>query len=1368
MKKKISIAFSIFLFILCIGHSFAQSRTISFTHLSARDGLSQNGVMAIFKDSKGFMWFGTRDGLNRYDGYSFVVFRHDNLNPKSLSNNFITVIKEDKEGILWIGTDNGLNSFDRKDETFKVYKNLTSNNHSISNNTIISILSSENGDLWVGTDNGLNLKKKGADTFERFHNLVNNPNSISGNGINTIYEDSQFNIWVGTKNNGLNKLKKGSKHFKAYKHDPKNVKSISSNNIRSIAESKDQKLWIGTTDSGISLLNEDGSFNHFKQEENNVNSLTNNRVRELVFDKDNNLWIATYNGLNFLNTKDLQFEVYKNSDELSNTISQNSIRSLYLDQSGFLWAGTYFGGINLINLNSKQFKYFQHNAAKKNSLSNNVVSAMVEDSKTNIWVGTEGGGLNYFDIKKQGFERVDHFNGQKINAQTIKSLLIDSKQNLWIGTHLDGLLLMDSKSKKIRTFRNIDKDLNSLTDNSVLSLLEDSSGKIWIGTESGLNLYNSKTDGLSKVHLKEGPMSITKLFEDSEKNIWIGTKQNGLLVVNNETIKHYVNIPDNPRSLSHNTIFDIFEDSKKQLWIGTYGGGLNLLDKTEHSFIQFKVSDGIINDIVYQIEEDDKNNLWISTPNGLSKFATSTKKFKNYTPKNGLPIEEFNTNSSLRHSSGRMVFGGFNGAISFDPDEIRDSPLGPSLRLTGLKLANKNVLPNDENELLKAPLNETETITFSYDQNIFTIDYIALNYAHLGQNKYAYQLEGLESDWNYVDNKRSATYTNLAAGEYTFKVKAANTDGVWSKTPVVLKIIKLPPYWQTTWAYIIYFMITLLLFALIRKYFLIKLRLENNLKLEKLEKQQIEDLSKLKLKFFTNISHDFRTPLTLIHGPLQELIKKSNSHDDAHNHLLLIKKNVNLMLRLINQLMDFRKLETNTISLRLSKESISPFIKEIMFSFQELAKTKDIKFTFISKIENDILLFDKNKIEKILYNLLSNAFKFTHDGGKITVELSHIPAKSMEHTNFLEILIKNSGDGIAKKNLDNIFDRFFQDENQIDQTQSGSGVGLSITKSLVEIHKGYIHVKSKLKKNTKFIVGIPLDDIYSNEEKTQEIIAQKIVNTSSFFKNKDVPALDKKQHAHTILIVEDNLELRNFLSQMLAPDYNVITAENGEVGVAKTHEHKPDVIISDIMMPVMTGLELCKTLKSDSKTSHIPIILLTARTTSSVELDSYDTGANDFISKPFNVDVLKSKVSNMVQSMNQIKKHSRKKILLVDAEINNSSADEEFLEKLSTYIRINITNPDLNVNKTGEDLGISRVHLYRKVKSITGKSPVEFIRDFRLAAAVKLLEQKNYNVNEVSYKVGFQDVSYFRKCFKKKYGISSTKYLEKNNDVTIN
>ena len=374
----------------------------------------------------------------------------------------------------------------------------------------------------------------------------------------------------------------------------------------------------------------------------------------------------------------------------------------------------------------------------------------------------------------------------------------------------------------------------------------------------------------------------------------------------------------------------------------------------------------------------------------------------------------------------------------------------------------------------------------------------------------------------------------------------------------------------------------------------------------------------------------------------------------------------------------------------------------------------------------------------------------------------------MEHTNFLEILIKNSGDGIAKKNLDNIFDRFFQDENQIDQTQSGSGVGLSITKSLVEIHKGYIHVKSKLKKNTKFIVGIPLDDIYSNEEKTQEIIAQKILNTSSFFKNKDVPALDKKQHPHTILIVEDNLELRNFLSQMLAPDYNVITAENGEVGVAKTHEHKPDVIISDIMMPVMTGLELCKTLKSDSKTSHIPIILLTARTTSSVELDSYDTGANDFISKPFNVDVLKSKVSNMVQSMNQIKKHSRKKILLVDAEINNSSADEEFLEKLSTYIRINITNPDLNVNKTGEDLGISRVHLYRKVKSITGKSPVEFIRDFRLAAAVKLLEQKNYNVNEVSYKVGFQDVSYFRKCFKKKYGISSTKYLEKNNDVTIN
>tara|TARA_R110001592_G_scaffold363328_1_gene684146 strand:- start:3568 stop:7653 length:4086 start_codon:yes stop_codon:yes gene_type:complete len=1350
-------------FIFCVTIFFSQNKTISFTHLSAKHGLSQNGVMAIFKDSKGFMWFGTRDGLNKYDGYNFKVFRHDNTNPNSLSSNFITTIKEDNNGVLWIGTENGLTAFNLTNETFTVYKNNPTDNHSISNNKILSILTCKNGDLWVGTENGLNLKKKGNTNFERFHFIIHNPNSISGNEINAIYEDSKNNIWIGTKLNGLNKLEKGSTKFTSFKHDPKNPKSISSNNIKAITESKKHKLWIGTTDNGISKLNEDGTFDHYQNKKNKANNLSNNRIRELLFDKENNLWIATYNGLNYFNTTNFKFEVYKNSDDSTNTISQNSIRSLYLDESGFLWAGTYFGGINLINLNSKKFKYYQHSAAKKNSLSYNVVSAMVEDSKKNIWLGTEGGGLNYFDIKKQSFTKINNFYGNKINAKAIKSLLIDKDQNLWIGTHLEGLYFINFESKKIKKFVNIQNDPNSLSDNSVTSLIEDNSGKIWIGTESGLNLYNTKKNKISQVQLENNNTSIRKIFEDSNKNIWIGTKQNGLISINNETIKYYINTLNNPNSISHNSIYDVFEDSKNQIWIGTYGGGLNLLNQTKNSFTQFKVSDGIINDIIYRIEEDSNNNLWISTPSGLSKFDTKTKTIKNYTPKNGLPIEEFNTNSSLNHSNGNIYFGGFNGLISFNPNKIEDNLIGPVLRLTGLKLANQKVISNDDNKLLKVPLSETKTITFSHNQNIFTIDYIALNYAHLGQNQYAFQLEGLDPDWNYVGNKRSATYTNLSAGEYVFKVKASNNDGVWSEYPVILKIIKLPPYWQTTWAYLLYFLFAITLFFIIRKYFLIKLHLENNLKLEKLEKQQIENLTKLKLKFFTNISHDFRTPLTLIHGPLHELIKKSHNHE-SHNHLLLIKKNVNLMLRLINQLMDFRKLETNTISLLLSKAPISPFIKEIMFSFQELAKNKDIRFTFISKTENDVVFFDKNKTEKILYNLLSNAFKFTPDGGKITFELINKYAKSDNETNFLEMHIKNSGAGIAKKNLETIFDRFFQDDNQVDQTQSGSGVGLSITKSLVEVHKGYIIAKSKLKKHTKFIVGIPFDDIYSAEEKYKE----SKIKDNDFFKSKEDKSTETKQQAHTLLIVEDNPELRDFLNQMLCSDYNILTAENGEVGVLKARKEKPDIIISDIMMPIMTGLELCKTLKSDSKTSHIPIILLTARTTSSVELDSYDTGANDFITKPFNIDVLKSKISSMVHSMKHIKNYSRKKILLEDSEINNNSADEEFLEKLSTYVRDNITNPNLNVNKTGEDLGISRVHLYRKVKSITGKSPVEFIRDFRLSAAVKLLEQNNYNVNEVSYKVGFQDVSYFRKCFKKKYGISSTKYSEKNNETSIN
>ncbi len=1373
MNKFAAILYLIIISLSIQFSAYSQNGTISFNHISVKNGLSQNGVMVIFKDSKGYMWFGTRDGLNKYDGLSFDIYRNNTLDLNSISNNFITAIEEDKNGNLWIGTNNGLNCFNRKTGKFSVFKNEISQESSISNNSILSILCDSSGNLWVGTENGLNLLVNFMDKkFVKFFNLEPNPNSLSDSHIHALFEDSKKQLWVGTRYGGLNKMTRNTNEFIRFSHDPNNDESISSNHITVISEDKDNNIWIGTGDAGICVLKDNGEIFHKIFNIQDSNSLSNNRIRSLVFDDRGNLWIGTYNGLNYYDRIENKFEIFKNTPLYSKSISNNSIKSLLLDENGFLWAGTYFGGINILNPIIKQFIHHQPNPFNKGSLSYGIVGSLVEDKDGNVWIGTEGGGLNFFNYKSQSFSRIDEFHGQKLDIRTIKSLMIDRHDNLWIGTHLKGLFHLNFKTLKVKNFTHTKNILNSLSGPSVTALFEDSMGRIWIGSETGLDILYPSSLEINKVQLKENnnpnANSIRRIVSDSKNDIWVGTKDNGLFHYSDGKIKHFQHNVNNPQSLSHNSVYEIFEDSKKQLWIGTYGGGLNSIDLENETFEKFQTNDGLINNIVYNIQEDNQNNLWLSTPSGLSKFNLDSLTFKNYIPNNGLPIDEFNSSSSLKHTSGNLFFGGFNGLISFAPENIKDNQILPKIILTDLKLANKSVTPNDNTEILTSNINETKKIKFSHDQNIFTIEFNALNYSQIGQNHYAYMLDGLDPDWNYVGNKKFATYTNLDPGEYTFLVRAANNDEIWNEKAASLKIIKLPPYWKTNLAYVIYLLLVSLIFFIIRKYFLIKLHLENNLKLEKLEKIQLEDLTQLKLKFFTNISHDFRTPLTLIHGPLQELLRNFNNNEER-GHLLLIKKNVNFMLRLINQLMDFRKLQTSKLSLQLSEEPLVPFVKEITYSFKELAVKHDIKYKFITRVPDKDILFDKDKIEKILYNLLSNAFKYTPDGGRIITEIYRKHAQNSDQFDYLEISIKNSGHGIDKADLENIFNRFFQNYNHIEHSQPSTGIGLSLAKSLIELHKGYIKVDSELEKETEFIIGIPLADIYSKMEKTNILeTTQNAKDEFTVFPSKIQNNLTNDRRKFSILIVEDNSDLNSFLANSLSKDYIIYSAENGEIGVSIAQKYNPTIIISDIMMPNMSGIEMCKILKKSKNTQHIPIILLTARTASSIELDSYDIGALDFISKPFEMEILKSKISNLIESMASIKIHSHKEVLMKDSEININSAEDEFLVKLTEFVKNNISKSNLNVHNTGVELGMSRVHLYRKVKKITGKSPVEFIRNFRLSVAAELLGKDNYNVNEVSYKVGFQDVSYFRKCFKKKYGVCSTKFAERLLEEEIN
>ncbi|WP_242203535.1 hybrid sensor histidine kinase/response regulator transcription factor [Aestuariivivens insulae] len=1355
--------------------AFSQSETnnLSFNYLSIKNGLSQNGVMAILKDSKGFMWFGTRDGLNRYDGYTFEVFRHNILDSTSISNNYIRAIEEDSNGILWIGTENGLNAFDRSTETFKAYRHAKHSKTSLSENKILSVLCAKNGDLWIGTENGLNLKKKGSNEFIRYYHNPDDPNSISDNHIYCLFQDSRGNIWAGTRTGGLNKYDLNTNGFEKFVHDSDNSKTISDNFVTAISEAKNGSIWIGTA-KGINILQADKSFNHIYHKKNSNNTLSNNFIRALVFDDIGNLWIATYQGLNYLDTSKNKFQVYKHTDGASNSISHNSVRSLFFDQNDFLWIGTYFGGVNFVNRNSLQFSYYYHNLLDKNSLGYNIVGAITEDDLGNLYVGTEGGGLYHFNRSNHNFSPIKSFSGKPLNIYTIKSLLYDSKKRLWIGTYLDGLYVLDLKRGTLKSYKEELHPQEGLWDNTVISLLEDSSGNIWIGTDGGLNQYSLETGKLIKVDLStnltmEEP-TVKTLYADNKNTLWIGTKSEGLIKYTSSSTKNYKYNPADSLSITHNEINFIKEAFSGQLWIGTYGGGLNLMDPEKEVFHKFTTNDGLVNDIVYGLEEDNEHKLWISTPSGISKFDYEQRTFKNYTSTKGLPIEEFNENSIYKDSKGTIYMGGFNGLVAFDPKEIIKTSIKPRIVLKNLKLFNETISPGDESGLLETALDQTKTIEFSHKDNVFTIEYTAFNYPLSGSNQYAYMLEGFEDKWNYVGNKRSATYTNLDAGSYTFKAKVANENGIWSDDIISLAVVKHPPFWRTTWAYLLYALFALALFLIIRKSLLIKLNLENSLKLEKLEKKQIEKLTKLKLSFFTNISHDFRTPLSLIHGPLQELIK-NNGNSSIHKQLLLIKKNVALMLRLIDQLMDFRKMESEKIPLKLLDEPFVPFIKEIAYSFKEFAKTQNIRYTFTSRFPNKKVLFDRAKIEKVLYNILSNAFKYTPEEGKISVDVYAITLKNQneltdtENGDYVEITVKNTGPGIQKKNLDKIFDRFYQENNAEVNSQPGTGIGLALAKGLMELHKGYIKVISEPNHYTEFTIGLPLTDVYLDEDKISAIETLKL-------QSKTIPPSikDKKTiHPHSLLIAEDNHDLRVFLEQALCSDYNIITAPDGKAALGLINsKNYPSVIISDIMMPKMSGIELCKALKSNPKTNHIPIILLTARSSSSIQMDGYDVGADDFISKPFDMDMLRTKIKNLVRSKEQMLEHSRKEVLLNESEIDRSSSDDAFLQKLSDYIRDNIENPKLNVNKAGKDLGISRVHLYRKVKAITGKTPVVFIRDFRLAVAAELLEQDNLNINEVCYKVGFQDVGYFRKCFKKKYGVSANLFTTREKTKNIN
>ena len=1393
-------------------HKILQTKNYKFNNINPDKGLLENTVQTIFQDSQGFMWYGTPNGLYKYDGYNFTAYRNNYRDPFSLSENSVTALFEDKKGLLWIGTEKNLNVLDRKTGKFYSYLNSYNEQKAANKNIRINdIVQGDDGAIWIGTNNGLfEIIENEEVPFSFFFKKIDKK-IISTLYISALHKRENGEILIGTTQ-GLQRIppKIQSKDLIQSNekiHEIQQIKQFDGQNILSFFEDNNNIIWVGTNKGLFKIV-----YNKFSRTELisrvSLNGLKTT-IKNISSDDKGNIWFGTSNdGLFLLDTENNKLKQFKKNAKFDGSqLKSNSISDLYKDQSGILWIGTITGGLSKIDLFKKNFIHLKQDSNGNASLSDNIINAFYEESNQEVWIGTFNGGLNKLFFKDGDiFFKNISLNSNKSITEKVFSLCKDNFGYLWVATSSNGLyrLKLDKNNNVIeKTNFNVLNTNGNLGTNNIHLLYKDKIGDIWMGSFAGDGLmrfspqkngndlpivsrYNSAIS--SKFNLTSN--KLTAIYEDKKGILWVGTR-GGLNKIyrdnNNEPseIIQYVHQENDLSSLINNDIFTIQEDYSGTIWIGSFGGGISKIvntkkdGKTHTHFVHYGEKEGLASDAVYGILEDSNKNLWISTNNGISRFNIENNNFKNYNISDGLQARNFRKFAFHKSPSGILYFGGINGFNVFHPNDILDSRFLPKTVITDLKIDNKPVKVSDTISgeiILSKAINFTEEIELKYQNGSFSFDFAALQFVSPEQNKYAYMLEGYDDDWIYSDAKRRFVgYSNLNDGNYTFKVKSANKDNLWNDDYAQIKVKVLPPFWKTWWMYIIYLFIFLALLAIYRNYIIEKEKYNTQIKLEKFENEKIKEVHNMKLQFFTNVSHEFKTPLTLILGPLEKLLESDKTSNSVREMLVLMQRNANQLYKLIQQVLEFRKIENNELKLSVSKIDVVNFCKELTASFQLLANKKNIKIVFKSNQDEFIDWFDFDKLEKIVNNLMSNALKFTPEHGKISIKVS-VNKNSRSQgfmdlsNNNVEIIVKDTGHGIPKDKLPFIFKRFYQ-VNSLDGDHMGSGVGLALTKSLVKLHNGEIFVSSKVTKGTKFIVRLPVGVEYANIDndnteflEENELIEDAVFETELEPVQSEAPALNKEGEIKLsklplILIVEDQVDMRTFIKSLLSETYQIIEAADGLEGKKLALENIPDLIISDLMMPKMNGKELCAELKNNEITNHIPIILLTAKSSMENRIAGIRTGADAYMSKPFNAGFLEAKIENLLETREFLRKKYKDDDDGLNSEIAGISAfDKQFIEKAEGIIEVNLMNDEFSVIDLGAELAYSRMQLYRKLKSITGLSANEFIRSYRLKKAASLLKETQMNITEILYEVGFTNRSYFTKCFKLKYEKTPKEY----------
>lgn len=1295
------------------------------------------------------MWFGTISGLNRFDGHNMVVFRNDPQDTTSLLTEDINKLFEDPDGKIWISTWNGIDVYDPLTERFRINPTIIAQKYGLPNGNLTDIVKDQNGNYWfVHQDAGLFFYDKQRNTTRNLNYVNDNLYTIASNQVATFCNGQNNDGWIVHRNGIIERINLNTLRIES--RDSSLFKLNKGEFPYACIADKDNDLWIYVTDSNKGLLH----FNTSTRKITSYNTSTSSTlhigsdiIRGVVQDADEDIWIATdHGGINVLD-KDAKFIRYLvNSKYDDYSIAQNSINVLYKDDQGIIWAGTYKRGISYFNKDKFRFPLYTHDESDSNSLPFEDINAFAEDGHGNIWIGTNGGGLIYLDRKTNTYRQYLHDpkNPNSLSANIIVSLYYDKQNVLWIGTYFGGLNSFDGN--KFTRYPSDSRNTATVSDNNIWDIFEDSDGNLYVGTlTQGLDVFDKNRRKIAH-YSRDIPNTtfhanyITAFDEDPDGRIWIGTGY-GIYILDRKkkSFTHYLSQPDKPQGLTSNNIFAFFHDDRDNVWVGT-SRGLNLFNKDNGFVRSFTTDDGLPHNTVLTILKGDNNDLWLGTAAGLCNLKLQWKgdslsyDIFNYDQHDGLQGKQFNENAALRTRKGELIFGGPNGFNVFNPKDIPINKVVPRVAITGLEIMNKPVRTGtsiDNRVILQRSISFTDEIELNHTDNVFSIEFALLSYNHPEKSRYRYMLEGFDENWITVSSdNRKVTYTNLNAGTYLFKVIASNNDGVWNNEAATLGIIIHPPWWKSGYAIALYVALVILGLFLTRRLIQQRERMKFAIEQERQEAQRMHDLDMMKLKFFTNVSHEFRTPLTLILTPVEHILK----HPDdpvPPTQFQLIYRNAKRLLNLVNQLLDFRKLEVQEVRFNPSEGDIIAFIRETVLSFSDLSEKKGINLRLSNSIEHLEAIFDQDKLERILFNLLSNAFKFTPEGGEVSVEV-------MSSDENLIIHVADTGIGIPSKNIDRIFDRFFQQDLPKSMVNPGSGIGLSITREFVRAHHGTIDVQSEVGKGTRFTVTLPLQTVSRSMHQSSE---EEII---------PVPVGGLRA---SILLIEDNEDFRFYLKDNLRMQYDLHEAENGVDGWRKITSLMPDLVVMDVMMPEPNGLELCRRIKRDEKLRHIPVILLTARTSQEQKMEGFEAGADDYVTKPFNFEILQSRIRNLLQQRDIRSQDGKPRIHVRAADIEVTSLDEKLIQKALQIVESRLSDADFSVEEMAREMGMSRVHLYKKLHSLTGESPIEFIRNIRLQRAAQLLEKSQLTVSEIAYKVGFNNPKYFARYFREKYQV---------------